>query len=72
MIIDLATRSTLDSDTIFSELQTQLKGSKSVSCADILGELIAEDVWSPEKLVQLAMQTLNWVCNKFKYSEWKV
>ena len=59
MIIALATKSTLGSDMIFSELQTRLQGSKSVACADILGELIAEDVRSPEKFVQLAMQTLN-------------
>ena len=60
MIVALATKSTLGSDMVFDELQMRLRGSKSVTCADILGELLAEnDVKSPGKFVELAMRTLN-------------
>ena len=60
MIIALARKSTLGSDMVFSEIQIRLQGSKSVSAADILGELIAEEsLKSPEKFVELAIRTLN-------------
>jgi len=58
MIVALATKSTLGSDMIFTELQTRLQGSRCVICADILGELLMKDVKIPTKFVELAMQTL--------------
>lgn len=59
MIVALATKSALGSDMVFEELQMRLQGSRNVACADILGELLAEkDVRSPDKFVELAMQTL--------------
>ncbi len=58
MIVALATKSALGSDLIFDELQMRLQGSRCVICADILGELLTEDVKLPTKFVELAMQTL--------------
>ena len=58
MIVALATKSTLGSEMIFQELQMRLQGSRCIICADILGELLTEDVKLPTKFVELAMQTL--------------